>query len=140
MAVAVAALKIHARVHADWIAAEDLLDETDALEILGPVERGDEAKAADEARHERLLGGLVTAIRSNRFFECLAARRQQRVQLAPQLPGFRLRLTRSLEQADHKGRRDVRRPHSRRFRRGRQAIGGAPMPAIGSERTRAFAR
>jgi hypothetical protein len=140
MAVTVAALKIHARVHADRIAAEDLLDEADALEILGPVEGGDEAKAADEARHERLLGGLVAAIRSDRLFECLPARGQQRVQLAPQLPGLRFRLTRSLEQADDKGRRDVRRPLARRLRRGRQAIGGAPMPAIGSEHVRAFAQ
>ena len=140
MTVAVAAREIHARVHANRIAAEDLLDEADVLEIFGPVEHGDDAKAADEARHERLFGGLVAAIRSDRVFECLAARGQQRIQLAPQLPGLRFRLTRSLEEADDKGRRDVRRPHALRLRRRRQAIGGAPMRPIGGEHVRAFAQ
>ena len=45
--VAIAAAEVHAAVDADRIALQDLLDQADALEELGPVEGRDQAQAAE---------------------------------------------------------------------------------------------
>ena len=86
VAIAVAAAEVHPAVDARRIALQDLLDEADALEELAPVERRNQAEAADQVGHERLFGRLVLPFRSDRVLDRLAARGQRRVELAGAAP------------------------------------------------------
>src|SRR5204862_1110352 len=63
--VAIAAGEIHPSVHGDRIALKDLLDQTDALEELAPVEGRHEAEAPDQVRHEGLFGRLMARFRTD---------------------------------------------------------------------------
>ena len=51
VAIAVAAAEVHPAVDAGRIALQHLLDQADALEELAPVERRDQAQAADQVGH-----------------------------------------------------------------------------------------
>ena len=125
VAVAVAAAEVHPAVDAGRIALQHLLDEADALEELAPVEGRDQAQAADQVRHERLLGRLMLRLRADRVLDRLAARGQRRIELAGAAPARGLVLARALQQADDERRMHVRRP----ARRGVRAASRARRPA-----------
>jgi hypothetical protein len=109
------------------IAAEHLLHEAHALEELAPVERRDQAQAADQVGHRRLFGSLVASFGSNRVLDGAIAHGQRRVELAVQRSGRGAEFARALQQPGHERRVDVRRKRARRERpalqRTRQAIG-----------------
>lgn len=109
MPVAIAAGEVHARIHTGGIALQDLLDQTDALEELAPVERRDEAEAPDQVGHERLLARLMPRFRTNRVLHRLAARAQRSIELAPEIRRARM-LPGALEQSNHERRMHLRRP------------------------------
>ena len=107
--VPVAAGEIHASVHGDRIALEDLLDQTDALEELAPVERRDESEASNQVRHEGLFGRLMPRLRTDGVLNRLTARGQCRIELVAQRR-CSLAFARPLKQADDERRMHVRRP------------------------------
>ena len=84
MAIPVAAAEVHPAVDASRVALEDLLDQAHALEELAPIERRDQAEAADQVRHAGLCGRLVLPFRPDRVLDRLSARGERRVQLLVQ--------------------------------------------------------
>jgi hypothetical protein len=81
VAIAIAAAEVHPPVNAGGIALQHLFDEADALEKFTPVERRDQAQAADEIRHAGLFGGLSPSFGANRVFNRRAARRQRLLEM-----------------------------------------------------------
>src|SRR5918993_550209 len=107
MAIMIAAAKIHGVIHTSGIASEHLLDETDALEELTPVEGRNEAKAANEIRHRRLLTRLMPAFGANDILDAVTAGGEHRVELTAKGFGGRAVFTRPLQQADGECRVNV---------------------------------
>ncbi len=120
IAIAVAAREVHPPEHAGRVTLQHLLDEAHALEELTPVERRDEPKAADEARHRRLLTRLVTSVGLYGVLDRTFAARKHPLETLPQAPGGGTVFTRSLKQADHEGRMRGRGP---RYGRRGQSFG-----------------
>jgi hypothetical protein len=82
--IPVPAPEVHTPVNPGGITLEHLLDEAHALEELRPIEGRDEAQAAHQAGHERLLGGFMAAFRPDRLVEALTPRDQRGIQLLAQ--------------------------------------------------------
>ena len=110
VAIPVAAAEVHPAVDAGRIALQHLLDEADALEELAPVERRDQAQAADQVGHAGLFGRLMLSLRSDRVLDRLSARRQRRFELLVQPRRERAERARALQQARDERVMDVRRP------------------------------
>ena len=138
VAIPVAAAEVHPAVDAGRVALEHLLDEAHAFEELAPVERRDQAEAADQVGHAGLFGRLVLAFRSDRVLDRLSARRQRGLELLVQPRRDRAERARALKQARDE-RSDGRAPATRgtgsrpaSMRRG-QPIRGQSMDAGGGE-------
>ncbi len=112
--VPVPASEVHAAVHAGGIPLQHLFDEADLLEEFTPVERGDQAQAADEIRHRGLFGGLMAAFGANRIFDRLAACRESGVEITPHHRRHRAVLPGALQQARHESGMHVGREAARR--------------------------
>ena len=109
VAVTIAAAEVHAAIHGRRIALQHLFNQADALEKLAPVECRDEPEAADQIRHERLLGSLVPRFGADGVLNRLSAGRHGSIELLPQ-GGGRLVFAGALEQPNHKCWVRVRRP------------------------------
>ena len=138
MAIPVAAAEVHPAVDAGRVALEHLLDQADAFEELAPVERRDQAEAADQVGHAGLFGRLVLAFRPNGVLDRLSARRQRGVELLVQLRRDRAEGARALKQARDERMMDVLRPLAEAlvfgFERRGQPIRCQAMDAGGGER------
>ena len=60
--------EVHPAVCTGGIALQDVLDQTDRLDVLAPVERGAEAQAGDGIGHRDLVGRLPLVFAANRRF------------------------------------------------------------------------
>ncbi len=138
VAIAIAAAEVHPAVDAGRIALQHLLDQADALEELAPVERRDQAQAADQVGHRRLFGSLMAALGADGVLDRLPARGERRIELAPQRRGRRAVFARALQQAGHEGGMDVGGEtlggRGAGFERARQPIGVLLMRAALGER------
>ena len=89
VAISVAAAEVHPAVHARRVTLEHLLDEAYALEEFTPVERRNEAKAANQVGHAGLLGSLMLSLCSDSILNGLPACFQCRIQTAVECRGDR---------------------------------------------------
>ncbi len=68
LALPIAAEEVHAPIRARRIALQHMLDQTDRLDVLPPIERREEPQAGDGIRHRHLVGRLPLMLAANRRF------------------------------------------------------------------------
>ncbi len=99
--VPISTTEVHPAVDPRRIALQDLLDEADPFEELAPVERRNQAQAADQIGHRRLFGRLMLAFRANRVLDRLFPCGQRLVEPPMERRGRGAVRARALQQARH---------------------------------------
>ena len=86
VAVVVAGGKVHRRVHACRVVAQDAVDGTDLFEDGAPVEAREKAEAADGVGHRHLVGRLLAYDALEPSFTEFRTRRDPRCRLCGDAP------------------------------------------------------
>ena len=111
--VAVAAQEVHLAVGAGGVALQHALDQADRLEVLAPVERGQQPQARDHVCHRDLRRRQLLVLAADRLFRGRLLRDEVRVHGGAHGREPRAVLAHALQQLHHERRVDLGRQRRR---------------------------